>query len=148
MPVKFPNVMSLLEQSGYTMGYSDNHDSKGWGPGNYEKGGYSHNPAEHPYPSFSTFINQLQPNKPFVFWLGDKDPHRGYDSKATASRYFNIDSIHVPDYMPNVDTVKNDIADYYYEVERFDREAGEALTFLKSKGMLDNTIVIMTSDNG
>jgi len=44
--------------------------------------------------------------------------------------------------------VRSDILDYYYEIERFDRETGEMLQLLEQAGQLDNTIVVMTSDNG
>ena len=37
---------------------------------------------------------------------------------------------------------------YYAEVERFDREVGEILSFLEKKGTLDNTLIVVTSDNG
>ena len=38
--------------------------------------------------------------------------------------------------------------DYYFEVERFDRESGNIIATLEKKGLLENTIIVMTSDNG
>ena len=38
--------------------------------------------------------------------------------------------------------------DYAYEIEYFDRHLGNILAQLDSIGQLDNTIVIVTSDNG
>jgi hypothetical protein len=38
--------------------------------------------------------------------------------------------------------------DYYYEVERFDRESGGIMDRIKREGLLENTIIVMTSDNG
>jgi N-sulfoglucosamine sulfohydrolase len=40
------------------------------------------------------------------------------------------------------------VADYYFEVQRFDRLVGDALRSLEKVGELDNTLVLMTSDNG
>jgi N-sulfoglucosamine sulfohydrolase len=37
---------------------------------------------------------------------------------------------------------------YAGEVQRFDRECGELLNLLRERGELDNTLVVMTSDNG
>jgi arylsulfatase A-like enzyme len=44
--------------------------------------------------------------------------------------------------------VRSDILDYYLEVERFDNEVGGLLRQLERAGKLDNTIVVMTGDNG
>src|SRR5690606_28669116 len=49
---KFPNYVTLLAEHGYVTGSS----KKGWGPGNYELGGYPHNPAGPRYPNFHTFF--------------------------------------------------------------------------------------------
>jgi arylsulfatase A-like enzyme len=38
--------------------------------------------------------------------------------------------------------------DYYAEVERFDRHIGEVVDLLEARGELDNTLIIVTSDNG
>jgi len=40
------------------------------------------------------------------------------------------------------------VADYYFEVQRFDRDVGEALALLEQRGELDNTVVVMTGDHG
>jgi N-sulfoglucosamine sulfohydrolase len=44
--------------------------------------------------------------------------------------------------------VRGDIADYYFEVQRFDRETGEHIELIRQAGELENTIVVMTSDHG
>ena len=42
----------------------------------------------------------------------------------------DIKKIDVPDFFPNTEIVRNDIADYYFEVERFDREVGKIIPHL------------------
>jgi arylsulfatase A-like enzyme len=54
----------------------------------------------------------------------------------------------VPPYLPDTPEVRSDILDYYHEVQRFDRDVGQHLALLESLGLLDNTLVVMTSDNG
>ena len=44
--------------------------------------------------------------------------------------------------------MRSDILDYFYEIERFDRDVGSILAILEKAGELDNTIVVVTSDNG
>jgi arylsulfatase A-like enzyme len=44
--------------------------------------------------------------------------------------------------------VRNDILDYYFEVQRFDRDLGAIIAAIERAGELDNTIIIVTGDNG
>jgi arylsulfatase A-like enzyme len=56
--------------------------------------------------------------------------------------------VFVPPYLPDTAEVRSDICDYYFAVQRYDRETGDMLKLLEQAGKLDNTIVIMTGDNG
>ncbi len=144
IPKKFKNWMSLLQESGYYTGRS----RKGWGPGDYKAGGYQHNPAGKEYGSFKSFLENAQKDAPFAFWFGSNDPHRTYERNSGAKTGMDIDEVIVPDFLLDVPCVRNDMLDYYFEVERFDRESGAILKRLRKEGLLDNTIVVMTSDNG
>jgi arylsulfatase A-like enzyme len=52
------------------------------------------------------------------------------------------------DFWPDVEAVRTDMLDYVYELEYFDRQLGEMLLMLEKAGQLDNTIIIVTADNG
>ena len=54
----------------------------------------------------------------------------------------------MPPFWPDNDVSRNDVLDYYWKVERYDREVGELLDLLDKAGKLTNTLVIMTGDNG
>ena len=58
------------------------------------------------------------------------------------------DRVVVPPFWPDNPVVRSDVLDYDWKVERFDREVGELLDQLQKAGRADNTIVIMTGDNG
>ena len=58
------------------------------------------------------------------------------------------EQVEVPGFLPDTPEVRQDILDYYFEVQRFDRELGAIVESLERAGELDNTIVIVTSDNG
>jgi uncharacterized sulfatase len=60
----------------------------------------------------------------------------------------NLDDVIVPPSLPDTPETRIDLADYYYEVERFDRKAGEVVEFIEAMGLLNDTIVVMTGDNG
>ena len=144
IPDKYPNWMGTLERAQYFTG----HTRKGWGPGDFRAGGYTENPAGRNFENFREFMSEKPKDQPFAFWFGSHDPHRDYETNSGQRNGGNLAEVTVPGFLPDVSCVRNDLLDYYFEVERFDRECGLILDCLDSLGLLDNTMVIMTSDNG
>lgn len=144
LPNKFANWVSILKDQGYHTGKS----RKGWGPGDYKSGGYMHNPAGKDYLDFDAFLADRKEGQPFFYWFGSSDPHRTYKTNSGALTGMDLNSVKVPGFLPDLPCVRNDILDYYYEIERFDRESGTILSTLKKLDLMENTLVIMTSDNG
>jgi N-sulfoglucosamine sulfohydrolase len=134
----------LLEAAGYKVGYT----GKGWGPGRVEPGGRDRNPAGPQFKSFDEFLQQRPAGAPFCFWFGSTDPHRPYTPGSGAGLPGGAVAVRVPSFLPDTPEVRGDLLDYYFEVERFDRDVGSLLQALERAGELENTIVIMTSDNG
>lgn len=144
LPKRYPNYVDLLEQAGYVVGYM----RKGWGPGRYGPGGYTRNPGGPKFDSFQQFLKTVPAGKPFCFWFASNDPHRPYVAGSGAAAGLKTDHVVVPPMWPDNEVSRNDILDYYAKTERFDRETGEMLQLLEKSGELDNTIVLMTGDNG
>ena len=144
LPARFPVYTDLLEQAGYYAGFT----RKGWGPGRFEPGGRTRNPAGAPFSDFETFLRGRPAGRPFVFWFGSQDPHRPYEEGSGAASGIDLASIRVPAFLPDTPEVRRDLADYFFEVQRFDRELGEILERLRTLGELDNTLVVITADNG
>ena len=162
LPKKFITYTDLLEEAGYFIGFT----GKGWGPGRLEPGGRERNPAgpefaqyRRPPPvrgmsnrdyarNFEDFLSQRPPGKPFCFWLGTNEPHRGYQKGAGAASGKDPQKVSIPTYFPDHIVVRNDILDYYVEIEHFDHMVGRSLALLEKTGELDNTIVVVTSDHG
>ncbi len=144
-PPRLPVYPQILEKSGYTTGYT----IKGWGPGFYKgKKHSSQNPAGKKYKSFADFLDKAPADKPFCFWLGTSDPHRPFRKGSGEQSGMKIDDVVVPACFPNVAEIRGDVADYYWEVQRFDRLVGSAVAALEKNGQLDNTIIFMTGDHG
>jgi len=161
MPQKYPVYTQLLEDAGYTVG----HTGKGYAPAQLNLEGWTHNPAGRGYQdivadvpdgfrdtdysaNFIKFIESKDPDKPFCFWYGSSEPHRRFKYGIGAENDYEIDQVKVPAFLPDTEETRNDVADYYYEVEWWDRHLGEIVDHLEAIGELDNTVIVVTSDNG
>lgn len=135
----------IAEQGGYFVG----HMHKGWGPGRVaDRDG---NPAGPSFGSFAQFLKSRPEGQPFCFWFGSRDPHRTARGNGAALRKsMGIDpaAVVVPPMLPDGDAVREDIAEYYGQVQRFDSDVGELLRLLDERGELDNTLVVVSSDHG
>jgi arylsulfatase A-like enzyme len=98
--------------------------------------------------SFDAFVDQRQPGNPFCFWFGGQDPHRPYEVGIGAKSGIDLNAITPPACLPNTETVRSDVADYYWEVQRFDRQVGEVMARLEKIGELENTLIVVSGDNG
>jgi len=160
-PKKFETFQDRLEAAGYTVGFT----GKGWGPGNWKVSGRSRNPAGYEYSgetldapggvkpvdyaaNFRKFLAEKPKGQPFSFWYGGHEPHRRYEAGIGKANGIDPRDLAVPGFLPANDVIRSDIADYAFEIRWFDRHLGEMLDALEEAGELDNTIVIVTSDNG
>ena len=60
----------------------------------------------------------------------------------------NLNQVHLFQHFPDNSLVRGDVADYYWEVQRFDRLVAKAVEELEERNMLENTIIVMTGDHG
>ncbi|OYP34989.1 sulfatase [Rhodopirellula sp. MGV] len=160
-PTDLPVYTNQLQQAGYHVGMT----GKGWGPG--KAIGWPHNPAGKSYgkhkmspksppgissndyaANFDDFLDQRAGEQPFCFWFGATEPHRVFGKGLGASNGIDLDKIRVPEFLPDVPEVRSDIADYMYEIQWFDAHLGRMLDRLEREGLLENTLVVVTSDNG
>lgn len=148
LPVEHESFVHILRDHGYITGQSP---AKTWGPGRIKSWADHHgdHPATGTYKSFEKFLADTDAKtKPFFYWLATSDPHRGYKKGSGIERGMDLSKVHMFPHYPNSDEVRSDVADYYFEVERWDRMVGQAITTLEKNGMLENTIIVMTGDHG
>lgn len=159
--ILFPH---LLELAGYWCGFT----GKGWGPGDWQAGGLFRHPIGKEYnarvhsaapvpagidvrdyaANFEDFLKERPAASPFFFWLGSAEPHRVYDAGGAVRAGKDPASARVPAFLPDAPAVRSDLLDYYAEIEWYDRQLARALDVLERSGELENTLIIVTSDNG
>ncbi|MEY4201619.1 MAG: hypothetical protein RLZZ265_3359 [Verrucomicrobiota bacterium] len=164
-PPEFKGWGEALAENGWTVG----HTMKGWGPGvatnalgqARQMTGKAFNAKKAAPPTtgignndyaanFNDFLDTTTKDKPWAFWYGAIEPHRGYEFGSGVAKGGKklTDIDRVPAYWPDNETVRNDMLDYAFEVEHFDRHLGRMLDELAKRGLLDNTLVIVTADHG
>jgi len=161
-PKKFTVFTGLLDDAGYFVGFT----RKGLNPGNWEDQGWEHNPVgkdftrnelqpptedikDNDYAAdFEDFLKERPKDKPFFFWYGSSEPHRSYEKGSGLKRGKKLEDVVVPSFLPDDKVIRSDLLDYAVEVEWFDKQLGKILKKLEDIGELDNTIIVVTSDNG
>lgn len=101
------------------------------------------------YPAnFGKFLEERPKDKPFSFWLGSHDGHRPWLTGAGRRFKGNLDEVDVPPFYPDTEDMRQRRLDIGVEVELFDAHVGEAIELLKKHGVFENTLIVVTSDNG
>jgi len=149
---KYRTFPEQLQEAGYFVGST----GKAWGPGNFRHNGRTNNPAGKQWKvargdyvnGFRQFMKDRPDDQPFCFWFGSHDAHRSYDKGSGLGKGLKLEQAEVPTFLPDHPEIRSDLLDYAFEVERFDDHCSDMLQILKDAGELDNTLVIVTSDNG
>ncbi|HBE68759.1 MAG TPA: heparan N-sulfatase [Planctomycetaceae bacterium] len=161
-PKELKTFTGELEKAGYRIGYT----GKPWGPGNHRVSGWEQNPVGKSYSklktksppgisatdyakNFEAFLDEQSSTAgPFCFWYGGHEPHRSFEKGAGKKAGLDPASVRVPKFLPDSDEIRADLTDYYAEINWFDLHLGRMLDSLQERGILENTLVIVTSDNG
>lgn len=152
LPEGIKMIPGYLRDEGY---YTGSLLKTHWGPeGNKQfdrmiAGGYLPDQGdltEDTYENYSQFLDESE-KKPFFLWVGFMDPHRPYN-RDVCPQVNAPEDVLVPPYLVDGPDTRRDLADYYDEISRMDRNIGRMLSILDEKGKLDNTIIVFLSDNG
>jgi len=166
LPREFPVLTEALEHAGYLVGRT----GKGWGPGVHPEGahgpemaGRAYETCKVPKPTpgvaatdyaanFKRFLEKRERGQPFFFWAGTQEPHEPWDGNNyhRLEREFgmSLDEISMPPWLEDTPEQRKKRANFLYEICYADRHLSRMLDHLESAGELENTLVIVTSDNG
>jgi N-sulfoglucosamine sulfohydrolase len=105
----------------------------------------------HPRFEMRRVLKAKPADKPFFFVYGTINVHRPYQTDS-GSTLWGIDpnalKDRIPKFLPDVHDVRRDFADYLGEVQAADAMLGAMLGELETANELDNTLIILTGDNG
>ncbi len=153
------SYQDILREAGYTVGFT----GKGWGPGKIlqddvkptgdEFNKFRRPETTHSEPfdlvaNFANFLEEKPKGKPFSFWVGPIEPHRPFDDNVP-NRFTDQNKLNlIPPFLPPIDIVQKQLSAYLSEIEYFDNDLGQLIQLLKDQGLFENTIIVVTSDNG
>jgi uncharacterized sulfatase len=100
------------------------------------------------FENFKYFMENVKGDKPFFFWYGAQEPHRPYEQDSWKRTDKKHEDVEVPGFFPDDEIIRGDLLDYAVEIEWFDLHLQRMLEYLEETGELENTIVIVTADNG
>lgn len=101
--------------------------------------------------NFTDFLNARESGKPFCYWFGPTNVHRTW-IKGSGKKLWDIDPDSLqgkmPPYLPDVPEVREDLADYFGEIEAWDAGIGVLLAELDRSGERENTLIVISGDHG
>lgn len=101
--------------------------------------------------NFRSFLDSGDPEQPFCYWFGPTNCHRKW-IRGSGKSHWGLQPQELvgklPSYLPDVPEVRQDFCDYLGEVQAFDAGLGVLLDELDSRGLNNNTIVVVSGDHG
>lgn len=103
----------------------------------------------------AAFLDQIG-DKPFYLHMGSSNPHRsgdpsGFNNTHNPEGYepvvYDPADVVVPDFLPDIPETREELAEYYQAISRYDALVGEMLELLEERGKLDDTLVVVTTDH-
>lgn len=101
--------------------------------------------------NFDAFLADRKPGEPFCYWFGPTNVHRKWE-KGSGRAMWGLDPEalkgKVPSFLPDVPDVREDLIDYFGEIQALDTMLGRLLERLEQTGELENTLIIVSGDHG
>jgi arylsulfatase A-like enzyme len=101
--------------------------------------------------NFQMFLDAGDAGQPFCWYFSPTNPHRSWEWESAQQQWgLNPDDLKgkMPAFLPDVPTVRQDMADYLGECMAFDAQVGVVVSELERRGLLENTIIVVSGDHG
>ncbi len=101
--------------------------------------------------NFQSFLDTRPDDKPFCYWWGPTNTHRSWE-RGSGKALWGLDpdalKASMPSFLPDVQEVREDVADYLGECMAFDAGLSVILQHLEEIGELDDTLIVVSGDHG
>ena len=101
--------------------------------------------------NFAAFLADRKPGEPWLYFFGPTNTHRPW-VKGSGQALWGIDPEAVkgklPQHLPDVPEVRQDVADNLGEAQAVDAYVGVLMKMLEEKGELEHTLVVLSGDHG
>ena len=101
--------------------------------------------------NFEAFLDERPEGSPFCYWWGPTNTHRKWE-RGSGKALWDLEPDDLkgklPDYLPDVPEIREDVADYLGECQAVDAGLGLLLQRIEAMGELDNTLVVVSGDHG
>jgi arylsulfatase A-like enzyme len=101
--------------------------------------------------NFQQFLDARKNGQPFCWYFSPTNPHRTWQWESAQPQWgLDPDELKgtMPAFMPDVPTIRQDMADYLGECMAFDLQIGVIIDELKKRGLFENTILVVSGDHG
>ncbi len=101
--------------------------------------------------NFNAFLQDRKPDQPFCYWFGPTNVHRKW-IKGSGKKLWGIDPDQLqgkmPPFLADVPEIREDLADYFGEVQAYDTMLGLLVKRLEEIGESNNTLIAVSGDHG
>ena len=101
--------------------------------------------------NFREFLTAREATRPWLYWFGPTNVHRAWQ-QGSGKALWGIDPEtfrgRIPAHLPDVETVREDFADYFGEIQAFDAAVGVLLAELEARGEMEKTLIVISGDHG
>ena len=101
--------------------------------------------------NFNSFLDARPHGKPFCYWWGPTNTHRSWE-RGSGKALWGLDPDdlegRLPDFLPDVHAVREDVCDYLGECQAVDAGLGVLIKRLEELDELDNTLIVVSGDHG
>ncbi len=102
--------------------------------------------------NFDAFLaDRKNDSQPFFYWFNPTNTHRPWE-RGSGKALWGIDPDKLrgllPAFLPDEPEIREDFADYLGEAMAFDAAVGVLLAELERRGLLDDTLVVVSGDHG
>lgn len=97
------------------------------------------------------FLDKAEEGQPFSWYFSPTNTHRTWVWKSAQQLWgINPDDLEgkLPAFLPDNETIRQDMADYLGECLAFDAAVGVIIDELKQRGLFENTILVVSGDHG